>query len=83
MILEKQFIDNNIIITNIDEDFEKSRLIEKRKGYQSKYGNKIKYCEYCDKNIKLFSWQNHMRSKKHLLCKQIFELKNENKNKII
>jgi len=79
MILEKQFIDNNIIITNIDENYEKLSLIEKRKGYQSKYGNKIKYCEYCDKNIKLFSWQNHMRSKKHLLCKQIFELKNENK----
>ena len=31
MILEKQFIDNNIIITNIDEDFENSRLIERGK----------------------------------------------------
>jgi len=72
-MLEKQIENNEIIITEkvqLDKDF-----IARRKKYQSKYGNKTKHCEICDKYIKTFSWQNHNRSKTHKLKKEIQELK--------
>ncbi len=72
-MLEKQIENNEIIITEkvqLDKDF-----IARRKKYQSKYGNKTKHCELCDKYIKTFSWQNHNRSKTHKLKKEIQELK--------
>lgn len=72
-MLEKQIKNNKIIITEkkeLSEDF-----IKKRREYQSKYGNKTKLCEFCNEDIKTFSWQNHIRSKTHKLKKEITELK--------
>ena len=72
-MLEKQIENNEIIITEkvpLSEDF-----IKRRRKYQAKYGNKAKYCEICDKEVKMFSWQNHNRSKTHKLKKEIEELK--------
>ena len=72
-MLEKQIKNDKIIITEkktLSEDF-----IKKRREYQSKYGNKTKHCEFCNEDIKIFSWQNHIRCKKHKLQKEIYELK--------
>ncbi len=72
-MLDKQIKNNEIILTEkvpLSEDF-----ITRRKKYQSKYGNKLKHCSICNKEVKMFSWQNHNRSKTHKLKKEIEELK--------
>ena len=72
-MLDKQIKNNEIILTAklpLTEDF-----ITRRKKYQAKYGNKLKHCSICNKEVKMFSWQNHNRSKTHKLKKEIEELK--------
>jgi len=84
-MLNKEITNEEIIIidTSSSEDEDKKKdFINRRRKYQSKYGNKTKYCEICDKQIKQFSWQNHIKSKTHFLKKEIHQLKNEIKKNI-
>ena len=81
-MLNKEIKKDEIVISVTSSDDEKNNekrkdFIIRRRKYQAKYGNKILYCEVCDKNIKQFSFQNHNRSKTHLLKKEIQELKNK------
>lgn len=78
-MLDKQIKKDVIIISensSSEDEGKTSKHIENRKKYQAKYGNKEKYCSICDKYIKQFSWQNHLRSKTHKLKKEIHDLKN-------
>lgn len=80
-MLNKEITNEKIIISETasseDEKKEEKKkdFIVRRRKYQSTYGNKLKYCTICDKEIKQFSWQNHLKSKTHLLKKEIYQLK--------
>jgi len=78
-MLNKEIRENEIIVTETESDDherKESKEVENRRKYQAKYGQKIRYCEICDKHVKQFSFQNHIRSKTHKFKKEISDLRN-------
>jgi len=70
-IIEKEFKSNGTI--------EVSEYIIKRRLKQLEKGKTLKFCAVCNKNIKYYNFNHHVKGQKHILNQKIYDLENEKK----
>lgn len=70
-IIEKNIKSNGTI--------EVSEYILKRRQKQLEKGKTLKFCVVCNKNIKYYNFNHHVKGQKHILNQKIYDLENEKK----
>jgi len=58
---------------------EVSEYILKRRQKQLEKGKTLKFCSVCNKNIKYYNFNHHVKGQKHILKQKIYDLENNNK----
>ncbi len=72
-------------MSNIEKEFKSNGTIEiseyilKRRQKQLEKGKTLKFCVACNKNIKYYNFNHHVKGQKHILNQKIYDLENEKK----